>query len=130
MRTPEGILQAEIRLALGRERRLVLWRNNRGKAWLGDKYEMLRNRCVLVHNARPVEFGLTNGASDLVGLHQVTITPEMIGRTIAVFSAAEVKRPGVTVPDHQQHFIDFVRGFGGIAGVVRSPDDARRLFEL
>jgi hypothetical protein len=41
-----------------------------------------------------------------------------------VFAAAEVKRPGVKVPEHQQKFIDFVTAFGGIAGVVRAPAEA------
>jgi hypothetical protein len=77
--------------------------------------------------ARRVEFGLTDGASDLIGCRRVTITPAMVGCTLAVFIAAEVKRPGVKVPDHQQHFLDFVRGFGGIAGVVRSDADALAL---
>lgn len=82
---------------------------------------------VTLARARPVEFGLTDGASDLIGLTQVIITPDMIGRTVALFTAGEVKRPKVTVPEHQQRFVDFVIAFGGIAGVVRSPEDALQL---
>jgi hypothetical protein len=131
--TVEGDLQADIRLDVGRSPVLRLFRNNRGKCWLPSgtgKIKKLPNRSVIIENAHPVEYGLTNGACDLIGARQITITPDMVGQTIAVFAAAEVKPPGVKVPDHQQHFIDFINGYGGIAGVVRSPDDARKLFGL
>ena len=121
--TPEGTIQAEIRKAVGLLRHVRLFRNNRGLAWLGKIEERIGSTIVL-SNARPVEFGLTDGASDLIGLTQVTVTPDMVGKTLAVFTAAEVKRPRVEVPDHQQRFVDFVHNFGGIAGVVRSPNDA------
>lgn len=119
----EADIQADIRLALGRMPFVRLFRNNRGLAWMGKVVERYGST-VVIANARPVEFGLTDGASDLLGLTRVTVTPDMVGQTLAVFTAAEVKRPKVAVPDHQQKFIDFVNGFGGIAGVVRSPDDA------
>lgn len=122
----ETALQANIRKAVGLLPHVRLFRNNRGVAWMG-KLEDRKGGFVVLSNARPVEFGLTDGASDLIGLTQVVITPEMVGRTVAVFTAAEVKRPKVTVPEHQRHFLNFVTGFGGRAGVVRSPDDALAL---
>lgn len=122
----ENVIQADIRKATGLMPRVRLFRNNRGVAWMGKIIERV-GATIVLENARPVEFGLIDGASDLIGLVQVTITPEMVGQTLAVFTAAEVKKPGVTVPEHQQKFVDFVNRFGGIAGVVRSPDDAVRL---
>lgn len=123
---PESDIQADIRLSVGLIPTVRLFRNNRGVAWMGKIVERVGSTVVLA-NARPVEFGLTDGASDLIGLKSITITPDMVGQTVAVFTAAEVKRPGVKVPDHQQRFIDFVRSFGGIAGVVRSSDEAKAL---
>lgn len=133
MSTPEGILQAEIRLAVGRSPVLRLFRNNRGICWLptgGGKIIHHSNGDVTIQNARPVEYGLTNGASDLIGWRQRIITSAMVGTPIAQFAAGEVKVPGAPLPEHQGNFIDVVNSFGGIAGVVRSPDDARRLFEV
>lgn len=124
----EGTIQADIRKAVGLFPHVRLWRNNRGAAWMGQIVERAGTTIVLA-NARPVEFGLTNGASDLIGLTQIVITPEMIGRTLAVFTAIEVKRPGVGVPEHQRRFIDFVRGFGALADVARSSADAVRIVE-
>jgi hypothetical protein len=122
----EAVIQAEIRKAVGLLPRVRFWRNNRGVAWMGKVVERTGSVIVL-QGGRPVEFGLTDGASDLIGLTQVTVTPDMVGQTLAVFTAAEVKRPGETVPDHQRNFVSFVQKFGGIADVVRSPEDAVRL---
>lgn len=117
MSTPEGILQAEIRLALGMDRSVVAWRNNSG--------------VLLDRNGKPVRFGVGHpGGSDLICMKKVVITPEHVGRTLAVFAALEVKTPTGKPTPEQQHFLNFVTGFGGIAGVVRSPDDARRLLEV
>jgi hypothetical protein len=119
----ETSIQADIRLAQGLLPHVRLFRNNRGVAWMGKIVSRI-GRTVTLENARPVEFGLTDGASDLIGLAQIVITPEMVGRRIAVFMAQEVKRPGAPVPEHQERFINFVSWFGGIAGIVRSPGDA------
>jgi len=124
--TREADIQAAIRLAVGRLPNVRLFRNNRGQAWMGEVVSR-RNGIVTLAGAHPVVFGLTDGASDLIGLTQVVVTPAHVGQKLAVFTAAEVKQPGKTVPDHQRNFVVFVRDFGGIAGVVRSPEDALRL---
>ena len=123
----EADIQAAIRLAVGRMPDVRLFRNNRGVAWMGQVIHRDAETLTLMH-PRPVEFGLTNGASDLIGLKRVLVTADMIGGVVAIFCAGEVKRPKVKVPEHQRNFVDFVNTFGGIAGVVRSPDDAVDLF--
>lgn len=122
----EAEIQSAIRRSVGALPHVRLFRNNRGVAWMGDVVSR-QTGFVTLRNARLVEFGLVTGASDLIGPVQITITAADVGRTVALFGAAEVKRPGVKVPEHQQRFVDFVRGFGGIADVVRSPEDALRL---
>jgi hypothetical protein len=77
-------------------------------------------------NERAVRYGLCKGSSDIIGLVPVTITPDMIGKTVAVFLAAEVKDGARTTPE-QERFIAMVRSRGGIAGVVRSEDEALEL---
>lgn len=125
----EADIQASIRLKLGLLPHVRMFRNNRGVAWMGKIIDREGSTITLM-NARPVEFGLTNGASDLIGATQIVVTPEVVGMKLAIFTAAEVKRPGVTVPTHQQDFLDFVVGFGGRAGVVRCDDDALRLVSI
>jgi hypothetical protein len=66
-----------------------------------------------------IKFGLAPGSSDLIG---------WINRCgIAVFLALEVKDHNGRPTREQLAFIDTVRAGGGIAGVVRSVDDVRRL---
>lgn len=110
----ESTIQADIRKAVGLLSHVRLWRNNSGVLYDGT--------------GRPVRYGVGQpGGSDLIGLTQIVVTPEMVGRTLAVFTAAEVKRPKAKVPQAQLDFLAFIRDFGGIAGVVRSAEDALTL---
>lgn len=131
----ENSAQRECWLEFGKQGSKV-FRLNSGKAWAG-KAERLPDGSVLIEYPQPVTlgFGLPNGASvsgasDLIGWTPVTITPDMVGLTMAVFTAGEAKpakgRKGATSED-QDRFIAQVRADGGIAGVVRTPTDVRGL---
>lgn len=84
-----------------------LYRNNRGLF-----YTM---------SGQKVRAGLeTDGASDNIGFTSIIITPEMVGKKVAVFTAVESKKPDwkkVTTETEktQQGFIDFVNHWGGFA---------------
>ena len=41
-----------------------------------------------------IQYGLSIGSSDLIGWRSVEVTPEMVGKRVAIFAAVEVKRPG------------------------------------
>ena len=107
----------------------VLWRNNVGVA--SDQ------------SGRPVRYGLANlskrmneqvKSSDLIGITPVEITPDMMGRTVGVFTAPECKHGGWRwgedkrreVPQNAYH--EIVRGLGGIAGFVASSSDMTTLY--
>ena len=75
-------------------------------------------------DGRYLQSGLVKGASDLVGWTSVTITPEMIGRRVAVFTGIEVKGPKGQVTAEQHVFLENVRQAGGIAVVARSEEEA------
>ena len=102
----ESALVASIRLALGRDSRVVLWRNNAGSA-LQD---------FGAGGMRPLRYGLCVGSSDLIGI----VAPH--GRLIAL----EVKTASGRVTREQQQFLNLVEKMGGVARVVRSVDDAVR----
>lgn len=98
-----------------------LWRNNVG---------VLQDR-----NGRPVAYGLGSeggralpGTSDTIGIHSVTITPEMVGRQVGVFVAIEAKDRADLTPQ-QRAFILNIHRLGGIAGCARSVDDARAILQ-
>jgi hypothetical protein len=53
-------------------------------------------------NGRPVQFGLCKGSADLIGYRSITITPEMVGQQVAVFTSIEVKTPTGRIRPEQQ----------------------------
>jgi hypothetical protein len=68
-------------------------------------------------------------SSDLIGILPLTITQSMVGSTVGIFIAIEVKSPSwdpaKKLDSHeiaQKHFIDWVRSLGGIAGFCNSID--------
>lgn len=71
-----------------------------------------------------------DGGADLVGFTPVVITPDMVGRTLAVFTAIETKVKGNYADSDQRTFLEGVRSQGGIAGVCRSVEDAEKLVGL
>ncbi len=108
----EQTIQQQIRLACSRGP-VRLHRNNTG---------VLRDQ-----HGRPVQFGLAKGSSDLIGWTTRTITPEMVGQRIAVFTSIEVKTATGRLRPEQRQWLDAVQAAGGIAGVARSVEDAARL---
>ena len=108
----EQQIQQEIRIACGTGN-TRLFRNNTGT---------LRDQ-----NGRPVSFGLARGSADLIGWRTVTITPDMVGQQVAVFTSIEVKTATGRLRPEQQQWLDAVQAAGGIAGVARSVEDAATL---
>jgi len=110
----EQTIQQQIRLACssGPTR---LFRNNTGT---------LRDA-----NGRPVQFGLAKGSADLIGWTTRTITADMVGQTVAVFTSIEVKSATGRLRPEQRQWLDAVSAAGGIAGVARSVEDARALLD-
>jgi len=88
---------------------------------------IFRNNCgVAVYpDGSRVKYGICNpGGSDLIGWQSIKITPDMVGQRMARFVALEVKSTTGIIKKEQINFIDNVRKAGGIAGVVRTTDDA------
>jgi len=78
-------------------------------------------------HGRPVQFGLCKGSADLIGWRSITITPDMVGQKIAVFTSVEVKSSSGRVKPEQKQWLEAVQAAGGIAGVARSVADAEVL---
>ena len=77
-----------------------------------------------------VRFGLCEGSSDLIGITPVKITQGMVGKTIGVFTAIEVKKDVKKKYDKhrmetQQRFIDFINSKGGFAFKSDNPEKAK-----
>jgi len=104
---------------------VVLFRNNVGQGWIGQM-NRLSDGSIHIRSPRPLEAGLHKGSSDLIGWKSVQITPDMIGKRVAIFTAVEVKA-GTRPTQEQLVFIEQVRKAGGIAGIARSPEEASSL---
>ena len=96
------------------------------KALSGAGVRIFRNNVGVLkdENGQRIRYGLCNGSSDLIGWTPVTIRPEHVGRTMAVFTAIEVKTPKGRPTQAQTAFIDAVSRGGGIAAVARSDAEA------
>jgi hypothetical protein len=108
----EQAIQQRIRLACSRGD-TRLWRNNTGR--LRDERGQL------------VTFGLCPGSADLIGYRSLTITSDMVGSTLAVFAAVEVKTERGRPTPEQTAFLEHVTAAGGIAGIARSVEEAQAL---
>ncbi len=120
----EAQIQAEILRALGSRPDVRLFRNSCGVGWSGQLVRRMDNLVTLA-NARPVRYGLTPGSADLIGWQHITVTPEMVGRKLAVFTSIEVKAhaTGRLTPE-QDNWRRVVSSAGGAAGVARSVAEA------
>ena len=110
----EAYVQNKIRLAVG-SGDVRLFRNNTG--------------ALLDMQGRLVKFGLCKGSSDLIGFRSITITPDMVGQKIAVFSAIEVKDKGKATVE-QKNFINIINNAGGFAGVAKNVNDAKKILYM
>lgn len=79
---------------------------------------------VLIRQARTVHAGLVTGSSDLVGWTSRMITEHDLGKTIAQFTAIEVKSEDGRLEPEQKQFLEVVRDSGGLAIVARSAEEA------
>lgn len=122
----ENNLMKTIQLALGKLPNVKLFRNNTGMGWQGTRLKAPAG-VVTLSSPRPLDAGLCKGSSDLIGWTSVVITPEMVGKTVALFTAIEVKNESGRITVEQQNFIEQVSQAGGIAGIVRSPEFAEKL---
>jgi hypothetical protein len=74
----------------------------------------------------PIKFGLCEGSSDLIGWTPITITPDMVGKKLAVFTAIEVKlnkNGKYRATEKQKNFINAVKKSGGYACIADCEKD-------
>lgn len=82
-----------------------------------------------LHDRSIIQCGLHPGSGDLVGWMPVTITPEMVGRRVAVFASVEIKTDNGRIQDNQRHWADTVNDAGGIAIITNGPEQAEKLMK-
>jgi hypothetical protein len=107
-----------------------LFRVNVGRAWVGERVDHQMGNIppgwVVLKDARPFKSGVP-GMSDLIGWVPVEITPEMVGKTLAVYTAVETKTARGRATVEQNNFIDAVSRSGGRAGIARTDGDLHNI---
>lgn len=136
----EAAVQADIRLAAAKRGDLVLWRNNSGAQLI---YPVDKNGNPQYHlEPRMVRWGLNNESAaqnkrmksaDLIGILRHKVRPEDAGRTLAVFTSVEVKKPGWKHSDASERdraqaaWAATVAAMGGVALRVTSAEAIKDL---
>lgn len=105
-----------------------LFRNNTGMGWQGRVTDNKNGRMV-IQGPRPLRAGLIEGSSDIIGWTPINVTPEMVGRKIAVFTAIEVKTGKQTATAKQKNFLNRVYADGGMAGIAFTPEEAEAIIQ-
>lgn len=122
-----------IMLKLGIIPGVRIFRNNIGKAWIGQSKKFTARQTViveagdvLIRQGRFFDAGLCVGSSDLIGFKSILVTPEMVGKPVALFLAAEVKTEKGKASAEQIAFIEMVNKYGGVGFVARSAEEAEK----
>ena len=112
-----------------------LWRNTVGQGLMVTHKHSFTAQAIITKlfdlvrslggHAQRIRFGLAVGSGDLIGYRRVTITPEMVGRDVAVFLSCEVKTEKGPVREEQYRWAAHINSAGGIAVIARSLDAAR-----
>ena len=107
MQNPETKIQNRIMMDMS-EKGYLVWRNQVGLFKTLD--------------GRTVNIGI-KGSSDLMAIKPTVITPEMVGQTLAVFVAVEVKTATGRQSEPQKKWQKAVEKLGGKYILARSEDD-------
>ena len=93
-------------------------------AWIG-KIISRNSAQITLSDPRPLQAGFGKGSSDLIGFTPITITTEMVGKTVAVFMACEVKNTGQKgrITKEQRDFLTMVLRLNGVAILADSAED-------
>ena len=142
MATEESNIARRIQMDLS-PHKVVLFKNVRGNfysigavkkliaAALTLKIVPVKSAIDFLRKRGRIAAGLSqDGSSDLIGYTQVLVTPDMVGTTVAIFTAVEVKTATGTVQPNQTKFCSVVNSHGGRAGIARNAQEAKKVAQI
>lgn len=92
-----------------------LFRINAGMGWTG-KITKHTGTMIIIRNPYPLHAAPT-GWPDLCGWTEITVTPDMVGQKLAIFTGEEIKATGKLSED-QTRFKNIISRMGGIFRVL------------
>ena len=104
------------------------------KAWLSHPFTYRNNRGCVKSGNRFIRYGIPEPkgnkesddamkGGDRLGFTEVVITPEMVGKTVAVFTSIEVKGDGDRLKSGQIKWHNFVIEHGGVSQIWKGNGD-------
>jgi len=107
-----------------------VFRNDNGRAVVGGEQFIakadgrihIRKGQRVVLGGVPIKYGLFPGSGDMVGWSTVEVTPDMVGKRLAVFTSVEIKTENDRLSEKQKKWRDNVQAAGGIAEVWQERD--------
>jgi hypothetical protein len=100
------------------ESRPMMFSNPVGSGFVGGKIKHTQSGSgIVVINPRRIKYGLCPGSADYIGWTSIEITPDMVGKKIAVFTSCEIKTENDRLSKEQRTWNKIVRKDGGIAEV-------------
>ena len=113
---------SKYRLLTASKLKFRLFRNNRGFFWTLDKKRKVKAGLLAEHSG------------DYIGWRTIEITPDMVGKRVAVYCEVEMKREGWVKPktkheEDQKERLDKVKKFGGIAGFCSTDEDLKKMLD-
>jgi hypothetical protein len=91
-------------------------------------HKNVRGMFLTLDGKQKIRAGLQcKGSGDLIGYTPTVITPDMVGKTVAIYTSIEVKTDTGKPSKEQLDFSERVRSRGGRAGIARSPEEARKI---
>lgn len=96
-----------------------LFKNDNGCAY----HKIYNNKYI------PFTYGMGIGVSDLIGFTDIVVTQDMVGKSLPVFTALEVKTQTGRPSQEQLNFINLVNTHNGVAGIVRSQEEVEEIIK-
>ncbi len=93
------------------------------------KIHQKKDGSFVVEKGALVRFGLLTGSADYIGWKPLVITPDMVGKTVAVFQSIEVKTLRDRLSAEQRKWNRAVARDGGIAQVWHETLDGIEVLE-
>ena len=93
-----------------------LFRINAGMGWTGSS-KVRKGKFLIIENPYPLH-AAPEGWPDLVGFESVIITPDMVGKKVAIFKGVEIKATG-KLSIIQEKFKNLIERMGGIFEIVK-----------
>lgn len=118
----EDAIKKNVRLTLSQRFGTCIFNNPVGRFFAG-KFVEKKGNLLTIAGGRFVQCGLFPGMPDLIGWRRIVITPDMVGKFVAVFVGVETKTSTNKNQANQALVQERLKKDGALCGVARCAED-------